>query len=93
MDAWTVTSRSAQQTRKWGVNLGKLLQGGEIIGLVGELGTGKTCFVRGLAEGAEVKRRLGFAAPPLRSSMSITAACPFITSISTASPASASAKI
>jgi len=38
----------------WGNRLGKLLQGGEIIGLIGELGAGKTCFVRGLAKGLEV---------------------------------------
>ena len=50
----TVLSRSARQTKAWGNSLGKLLQGGEIIGLVGELGAGKTTFVRGLAEGLEV---------------------------------------
>jgi len=38
----------------WGKKLGKLIQGGEIIGLVGELGAGKTCFVRGFAEGIGV---------------------------------------
>ena len=38
----------------WGRKLGKLVQGGEIIGLVGELGTGKTAFVRGFAEGIGV---------------------------------------
>jgi tRNA threonylcarbamoyladenosine biosynthesis protein TsaE len=36
--------------------LGKLVQGGEIIGLVGELGAGKTCFVRGFAEGIGVSK-------------------------------------
>lgn len=35
--------------------MGRLLRGGEVIGLVGELGSGKTIFVRGLAEGLEVK--------------------------------------
>ena len=50
----TVVSKSARQTMSWGKNLGKLIQGGEIIGLVGELGAGKTCFVRGFAEGIEV---------------------------------------
>ena len=50
----TVTSRSPTQTRNWGKRLGKLLAGGEIIGLTGELGSGKTCFVRGLAQGLEV---------------------------------------
>jgi len=38
----------------WGQRLGKLVQGGEIIGLVGELGAGKTCFVRGFAAGIGV---------------------------------------
>jgi tRNA threonylcarbamoyladenosine biosynthesis protein TsaE len=56
MESWAVTSRSAEQTRKWGIKLGKLLQGGEIIGLVGELGSGKTCLVRGLTEGLDVDR-------------------------------------
>jgi tRNA threonylcarbamoyladenosine biosynthesis protein TsaE len=49
-----VASRSARQTRAWGARLGKLLRGGEIIGLIGELGAGKTCFVRGLAVGLDV---------------------------------------
>ena len=54
MASWTVVTRSSRQTKHWGQKLGKLLTGGEIIGLVGELGTGKTCFVRGMAEGLEV---------------------------------------
>jgi len=40
----------------WGAKLGKLLQGGEIIALIGELGTGKTCFVRGVTRGLDVGR-------------------------------------
>jgi tRNA threonylcarbamoyladenosine biosynthesis protein TsaE len=54
MGLWSVVSHSSAQTRSWGGKLGKLLKGGEIIGLVGELGTGKTCFVRGMAEGLDV---------------------------------------
>src|SRR2546427_7252141 len=54
MGLWSVASRSSAQTRSWGGKLGKLLKGGEVIGLVGELGTGKTCFVRGMAEGLDV---------------------------------------
>lgn len=60
---WEVISRSAEHTRRLGVRLGKLLQGGEIIGLVGELGTGKTCFVRGLTEGLEVSRETWIRSP------------------------------
>jgi len=54
--SFSIVSRSAVQTRKWGEKLGKLLRGGEIVGLTGELGSGKTCFVRGMAEGLEVPR-------------------------------------
>jgi tRNA threonylcarbamoyladenosine biosynthesis protein TsaE len=54
MASWSVVSSSARQTRAWGKRLGKLLRGGEIVGLMGELGTGKTCFVRGMAEGLDV---------------------------------------
>lgn len=43
--------------------MGRLLRGGEIIGLVGELGSGKTCFVRGLAEGLEVSREAWIRSP------------------------------
>ena len=54
MGAWTVISNSSRNTVSWGRKLGKLVQGGEIIGLVGELGTGKTTFTRGFAAGAGV---------------------------------------
>lgn len=54
--SFAVISRSPSQTRGWGRRLGRLLRGGEIIGLTGELGSGKTCFVRGMAEGLDVGR-------------------------------------
>jgi tRNA threonylcarbamoyladenosine biosynthesis protein TsaE len=56
MASWRVLTRSARQTMIWGAKLGKLLQGGEIIALIGELGTGKTCFVRGVTRGLDVGR-------------------------------------
>jgi tRNA threonylcarbamoyladenosine biosynthesis protein TsaE len=40
----------------WGERLGKHLEGGEIIGLIGELGAGKTCFVRGVTQALAVRR-------------------------------------
>lgn len=49
----TVTG-SPEDTRALGRRLGRLLGGGEILGLSGDLGSGKTCFVHGLAEGLEV---------------------------------------
>ena len=44
-------SRSAEQTRRVGMRLGSLLQPGDMIGLVGELGSGKTTMVQGIASG------------------------------------------
>ena len=55
MSAWSVISRSEKQTKNCGKKLAQLLEGGEIIGLSGELGAGKTCFVRGVAEGLGVR--------------------------------------
>ena len=43
--------------------MGKLMRGGEIIGLTGELGSGKTCFVRGMAEGLEVGKEAWIRSP------------------------------
>ena len=54
MGGWTIVTTTPRQSQKLGRNLGKLVQGGEIIGLVGELGAGKTCFVRGFTQGIEV---------------------------------------
>ncbi|MET0404382.1 MAG: tRNA (adenosine(37)-N6)-threonylcarbamoyltransferase complex ATPase subunit type 1 TsaE [Cystobacter sp.] len=52
----TVRSDSPEQTHGLGVRLGRLLQPGDFVGLVGDLGAGKTHLVRGVAEGAEVAR-------------------------------------
>ncbi len=46
-----VTSRSPEETERLGREVGESLLGEEIIALTGELGTGKTLFVRGLAQG------------------------------------------
>ncbi|MGH7274255.1 MAG: tRNA (adenosine(37)-N6)-threonylcarbamoyltransferase complex ATPase subunit type 1 TsaE [Nitrospiria bacterium] len=50
----TRTTHSAHETHEMGEKLGRLLQGGEVICLEGELGTGKTCLVQGIAEGLAV---------------------------------------
>jgi tRNA threonylcarbamoyladenosine biosynthesis protein TsaE len=42
---------SPEETEALGRALGRTAQGGELLGLVGELGAGKTCLVRGLASG------------------------------------------
>ena len=45
--------RSPRQTHHLGQRLGALLRGGEVLALCGELGTGKTSLVRGIAEGLD----------------------------------------
>ena len=51
MSACEIETASPEETEALGTALGRAAQGGELVGLVGELGTGKTCFVRGLAAG------------------------------------------
>ena len=51
MPAREIATASAEETEALGAALGRAAQGGELLGLVGELGTGKTCLVRGLAAG------------------------------------------
>lgn len=63
MGSWKILSRSWRQTMNVGRKLGKLAQGGEIIGLIGELGAGKTCFVRGVTEGADVDKETWVRSP------------------------------
>lgn len=48
-------SHSAAQTQRLGIRLGELLQGGELILLDGQLGTGKTTFAQGLAQGMGIE--------------------------------------
>jgi tRNA threonylcarbamoyladenosine biosynthesis protein TsaE len=50
-----IESRSPEETERIGERLAATLRGGESIGLVGELGAGKTCLVRGLARGLGVE--------------------------------------
>ncbi len=44
-------SRSAEQTRRLGMRLGTLLKTGQGVYLSGELGSGKTTLVQGIAQG------------------------------------------
>ncbi len=48
-------STSEKDTQQIGIEIGQKLQGGELIVLEGDLGAGKTTFVRGLVEGAGSK--------------------------------------
>lgn len=48
---WKTLLPSSVATEELGMAIGQELQGGEVITLIGELGAGKTCCVRGLAKG------------------------------------------
>lgn len=53
-----VVTRSEEETEDWGSRLAPFLEPGDCILLAGELGAGKTCFVRGLAWGLGVEERV-----------------------------------
>jgi tRNA threonylcarbamoyladenosine biosynthesis protein TsaE len=50
-NSFEIISRSPDQTRRIGMRLGGLLQQGDIIGLSGDLGAGKTTLMQGIAAG------------------------------------------
>lgn len=47
-----------RRMRELAACLAELLRPGDVVLLVGELGTGKTCFVRGMAEGLGVQEKV-----------------------------------
>ncbi len=51
LESRSVTTASPDETEALGARLGRVARGGELLGLVGDLGAGKTCLVRGLAAG------------------------------------------
>ncbi len=53
--SFVIETRSAHQTKMWGRRLASILEGGELLGLIGELGAGKTVFVKGLALGLNLR--------------------------------------
>jgi tRNA threonylcarbamoyladenosine biosynthesis protein TsaE len=58
-DATVVTmvieTRSPHETKSWARRLASLLEGGELLGLIGDLGAGKTVFIKGLASGLSLR--------------------------------------
>ncbi|NLF11639.1 MAG: tRNA (adenosine(37)-N6)-threonylcarbamoyltransferase complex ATPase subunit type 1 TsaE [Anaerolineaceae bacterium] len=53
-DTLDIISHSAAQTRRFGARLGMLLRPGDVVGLEGDLGTGKTSLVQGVGQGMGV---------------------------------------
>jgi tRNA threonylcarbamoyladenosine biosynthesis protein TsaE len=58
-----VVSHSPQETRLLAARLGKWLAPADVVALKGELGSGKTEFVHGLAQGLEVPSQVPVASP------------------------------
>jgi tRNA threonylcarbamoyladenosine biosynthesis protein TsaE len=50
-----IISKSADETIEIGRTIGEQLKGGEIIGICGQLGSGKTHLIKGIAAGAGAK--------------------------------------
>jgi len=55
MESLRLDSHSPEQTQLLGSYVGELAQKGDVFLLVGELGTGKTCLVQGIAHGLAIK--------------------------------------
>ena len=51
----TVVSKSPEETRRLGRELGRTLKAGDVVLLEGDLGAGKTTFVKGIADACGVK--------------------------------------
>ena len=54
----THISTSPEETHRLGEELGASARPGDVIGLVGDLGAGKTQFARGLAKGLGIEERI-----------------------------------
>ncbi len=60
---WETLAASPEETFQLAEQLGRLLQPGDVIALVGELGSGKTLFSQGLAEGLQVPETFYITSP------------------------------
>jgi len=58
-----IITHCPEQTRALGKKLGQGLERGLMLGLKGDLGSGKTCFVQGLARGLEVSAAYNITSP------------------------------
>ncbi len=57
-DLWVkLISKSPDDTEEIGFRLGKILKAGDIVGLYGDLGTGKTTMVKGIAAAFGIDKR------------------------------------
>ncbi len=52
-----IEMKSPKETIELGKRIGKLLQAGDVVALIGKLGSGKTTLTQGLARGLGIKKR------------------------------------
>ena len=50
-----IITKSSEETKNIGKEVGKLTMPGDLLAFYGELGTGKTCFIQGISQELEVK--------------------------------------
>jgi tRNA threonylcarbamoyladenosine biosynthesis protein TsaE len=60
---FSVEAATFEDTKAWGRRLGRALRPGDVVGLVGPLGAGKTTLTQGIAEGAGVPPSRHVASP------------------------------
>ena len=56
-------TKSPSETIQIGKDIGNLLRPGDVVALVGELGTGKTQLIKGLAKGLEIEKPAYISSP------------------------------
>jgi tRNA threonylcarbamoyladenosine biosynthesis protein TsaE len=54
---FVIESNSTRETKMWGRRLGSMLEGGEVLAFSGDLGAGKTCFIKGIARGLSLREQ------------------------------------
>ncbi len=62
-DIFDIITYEPEQTRVLGLQFGEALKGGMVLALEGDLGCGKTVFVKGLAEGLNVPEDIYVTSP------------------------------
>ncbi len=54
----TIEIKNEKDTEKFGLSLAKSLKAGDVVALIGDLGTGKTALTSYIAKGLDIKRRI-----------------------------------
>ncbi|MFO7832315.1 MAG: tRNA (adenosine(37)-N6)-threonylcarbamoyltransferase complex ATPase subunit type 1 TsaE [Desulfuromonadaceae bacterium] len=72
----TFTSNNEAQTRRFGAELGRMLEPGSLVLLRGELGAGKTCLSGAIAHGAGVSTDTAITSPTYTLMQEYQGRCP-----------------